>query len=478
MQLAASDPSVARTVKLDPLRRFINRIRHWLFRDEYQVLDRRLGRLEAAWRQQTLAQDHAIEIARSFEGRVSNLEREPAEFMMVQLRLAKVESSSRHQAWAQSHAIDIAQSFERRFAKVESSWRQHTWAHSHAIEIVKSVEVKLAKLESIWRQQLALQLHTIAIEDRLAALEAGWRQHIPAFLNAVSSVGAIGFELSQVKRASELANSVPELREAVGSLTNEMRSVSDKASAVDGEIKDLWKKAVSIDNEFHALWEAGARNNRRFSDLWHRTEFIRREILFEMQHKTQVERSVAVAPRILDSAKLAAAHQTGRVRLNIGCGHIALDDYINVDRRDIPGIDVVGEAGNLPFDKSSVDEIISGHLLEHFPQEELRRQLLPYWMSLLKPGGTFRAVVPDGEAMVNNLVGGTYAFEDFRAVLFGGQDYDGDFHYNLFTPESLKALLSQAGFVDVEMPVKGRVNGQCFEFEIRARKPSCIDSYG
>jgi hypothetical protein len=90
---------------LDPLRRFINRIRR-LFRDEYQVLDRRLGRLEAAWRQQISARGYAIEIMRSFEGRVSHLELEAAEFMMVQLRLAQVESSARQQAWAQAHATE------------------------------------------------------------------------------------------------------------------------------------------------------------------------------------------------------------------------------------------------------------------------------------------------------------------------------------------------------------------------------------
>ena len=48
-------------------------------------------------------------------------------------------------------------------------------------------------------------------------------------------------------------------------------------------------------------------------------------------------------------------------------------------------------------------ELRSSHLLEHFPQEELRRRLLPYWFSLLAPGGRFTAIVPDGEAMVGTM---------------------------------------------------------------------------
>ena len=45
--------------------------------------------------------------------------------------------------------------------------------------------------------------------------------------------------------------------------------------------------------------------------------------------------------------------------------------------RDLPGVDVVAKAGDLPFEPGSVDEIYSAHLLEHFPQEAMRRRLLP-----------------------------------------------------------------------------------------------------
>ena len=56
-------------------------------------------------------------------------------------------------------------------------------------------------------------------------------------------------------------------------------------------------------------------------------------------------------------------------------------------------------------------------------------------------------------------------------MLFGAQDYAGDFHFNLFEPRSLHTLLDEAGFADIDIPVKARRNGACYELEIRARKP-------
>jgi hypothetical protein len=120
------------------------------------------------------------------------------------------------------------------------------------------------------------------------------------------------------------------------------------------------------------------------------------------------------------------------------------------------------------LEPGTAGEVYSAHLVEHFPQEMLRRRLLPYWKTLLAPGGVFRAIAPDGEAMLDGIAGGKYPFEEFREVLFGAQDYTGDFHFNLLTPASFTALLLEAGFAQITVPVKGRRNGACFEFEVRA----------
>ncbi len=286
-----------------------------------------------------------------------------------------------------------------------------------------SMDVGLAELNA---RLAPLEIGVAALDARLAPLEVAWRQHVPSFLNAVGTVSAFGYELSQLREQSE-------------------------------------QTAIRLDNA-----DATARA------VWERIEFVRRETLFELAHgdhgRAQPGDTLPTPARILAPEKVAAAQASGELRLNLGCGHIALADWVNVDARDLPGVDVVADVSDLPFERDSVDEIFSAHLLEHFPQEAVRRRLLPYWQTMLRPGGTFRAVTPDAAAMLAGAGAGTYDFEDFREVVFGAQDYDGDYHYNLFTPDSLSGLLKEAGFCDIEVPVVGRRNGKCFEFEITARR--------
>ena len=103
----------------------------------------------------------------------------------------------------------------------------------------------------------------------------------------------------------------------------------------------------------------------------------------------------AIESRIVDTERVERLAADG-LRLNLGCGHLALADYVNVDMRELPGVDVVAAIDDLPFDDGSVREIHSAHVLEHFAEEELHRRLLPYWLSQLEPGGEFRGIVPVG----------------------------------------------------------------------------------
>jgi len=217
--------------------------------------------------------------------------------------------------------------------------------------------------------------------------------------------------------------------------------------------------------------ESGMKVDDALRFLTQRIEFVRREMLFELQHghDKASERS-AIAPRITNPQRVEAV-EANELKLNVGCGHIALEGYVNVDFRALPGVDIVADAGNIGLEPGSAAEISSSHLLEHFPDEALKRRILPHWAKLLRSGGRLRAVVPDGDAMIARCAAGNYSFEDFREVLFGSQDYQGDFHYNLFTPDSLKQTLEQAGFESIEIPRRGTQNGQCFEFEICATKP-------
>lgn len=210
-------------------------------------------------------------------------------------------------------------------------------------------------------------------------------------------------------------------------------------------------------------------------ELWQRIEFVRREVMFELRYHDGAAAAPGSAPaveaRVVDPEKVARAAESGELRLNLGCGHLPVDGYVNVDMREMPGVDVVSAVDDLPFGEGEVDEVFSAHLLEHFPEEQLRRRLLPYWFGLLRPGGTFRAVVPDGNAMLDGFAAGEIPFADLRAVLYGGQEYEGDFHHTLLTAETLGDLLRGAGFTDVAVEASGRRNDICLELQLSARRP-------
>jgi Methyltransferase domain len=180
----------------------------------------------------------------------------------------------------------------------------------------------------------------------------------------------------------------------------------------------------------------------------------------ELQTKLDsVQHQIAEIPPKYDSALLKKGsieilspeklklHRVQGLRLNLGCGHIALPEYLNVDTRAFPGVDiVVADVSSVPFGPSEVSEIFSSHILEHFPPEKLRRQLLPYWASLLKSGGIFVAIVPDVDTIA------------------------GSFQFDMFSPKTLEDIFLEAGLTNFEVTVRGRKNGDCLEMEVRGRK--------
>ena len=175
-------------------------------------------------------------------------------------------------------------------------------------------------------------------------------------------------------------------------------------------------------------------------------------------------------PRIVDQERYRVLLESmnGAVKINVGCGEKPLPDYINIDIRDIPGVDVVADARRLPFDDGSLAEVASFHLVEHFRKHHLKTVVLPYWRRLLARDGCLRIVCPNWEAMLERLNDGRMSLAEFSLVTFGAQDYEGDDHFAMYTPDTLTEVLQQAGFSRVEVIEHERMNGICPEMEIIA----------
>ena len=275
--------------------------------------------------------------------------------------------------------------------------------------------------------QAALPTQVLELQLRLDLIEA----HLPDLLNTIAS--AHGTQRAMTRRVAELA------------------------AAQENQ-------GTSIENQGTSMGQAAEAQ-------WQRIEMIRRELMFELRYSDRAGQRVAAETKVINAEKLSHALAEG-LRLNLGCGHIALEEYINIDARVLPGVDVIADVDNLPVEAGQAAEVFSAHLVEHFPQEEFERHILPYWISLLRPSGELRAVVPDAGAMLAAHGEGKFSYSDLREVLYGGQEYEGDFHFNMYTTESLGAILAEAGLIDIKVEAEGRVNGACLEFQIVARKPA------
>jgi hypothetical protein len=58
--------------------------------------------------------------------------------------------------------------------------------------------------------------------------------------------------------------------------------------------------------------------------------------------------------------------------------------------------------------------------------------------------------------------------DQLAVAIFGLQDYSGDDHLAMYTPESLTEMLLEAGFAEVEVLASSRRNGGTYEMELLA----------
>lgn len=88
------------------------------------------------------------------------------------------------------------------------------------------------------------------------------------------------------------------------------------------------------------------------------------------------------------------------MKINLGCGRFPKPGWINVDRSELPGVDLVfdlARAGSqpLPYADSSVDEFLMSHVLEHIAEP---LPLLQELHRVAKPGARLEVLCPYGSS--------------------------------------------------------------------------------
>lgn len=139
------------------------------------------------------------------------------------------------------------------------------------------------------------------------------------------------------------------------------------------------------------------------------------------------------------------------IKLNLWAGNVVLSDYINIDIRALPGIDLISNISDLNFIHSeTVDQIYTSHALEHVSHQSVL-QVIEEWYRILKPGRKLLLWVPDFDKIVHVYTETNNNIWNIKSPLMGEQDYPYNTHYSVYNFEYLEEILKKVGFTNVRM---------------------------
>lgn len=291
------------------------------------------------------------------------------------------------------------------------------------------------KIEKILEEQAKLQFEMVYLKNESKTNN--------------EAIGEINYKIhrndERIDRILDLHNSLDMI---VGDIKNDLNFSKNRIETIDYTI------SYKI-NEFYKMYHA-----------------IRDELFFEINKlfKFSDANQQNMEPKFKDSYKKKVEQNNGKIFLNVGSGPIEIPNYISVDMRDLSTIDIVADVHNIGFNDNEVDEILVKHVIEHFTENDFKQTILPYWYKILKKDAHLRIIVPNATEITKAYVEGSMNYTDFFKLIFGGQDYAGNYHYSMYTVESLTTILKIVGFANVEVVAEKRKNDICLEMEIIATK--------
>ncbi len=137
------------------------------------------------------------------------------------------------------------------------------------------------------------------------------------------------------------------------------------------------------------------------------------------------------------------------MKLHIGCGHVILPKWVNLDIQPNKGVQIIDDARNLnKIEDESCDIIYACHILEHISRNEAQ-DVLNKWYSKIKNGGKLRLAVPDFGKIVQRYME-TRDLEEVLGLIIGGHKDEWDKHCMIFDKNILTKMLLKSGFKDVK----------------------------
>lgn len=136
------------------------------------------------------------------------------------------------------------------------------------------------------------------------------------------------------------------------------------------------------------------------------------------------------------------------MKVNLGCGNKKISGYVNVDIREDVNPDIIDDVSKLEkFKNESIDLIYACHILEHFGRHKYK-EVLTRWYSVLKPDGVLRLAIPNFEKICE-VYSKNKNMNELLGLLYGGQNYEQNFHYCIWDFNSIKKDLIDIGFKEI-----------------------------
>jgi len=110
--------------------------------------------------------------------------------------------------------------------------------------------------------------------------------------------------------------------------------------------------------------------------------------------------------------------ETKKLEIGGGANSRSKEGYLQMDSKDLPGIDVVGDVRKIPFKDNELDEVYGHWILEHFYYREIS-DILKEWYRVLKPGGLLHLVTNNGQAHIESYLNFVIDIHELNRMLFG-----------------------------------------------------------
>lgn len=146
---------------------------------------------------------------------------------------------------------------------------------------------------------------------------------------------------------------------------------------------------------------------------------------------------------------------TKPLKLHLGCGHIRLDDYVNVDKFN-PKADVQADLLSLPFPDESAEVVVANHVIEHISWQYQMR-LYEEFHRVLQPDGVLKLGYPEWEECAKNFLSnqGGIRWKWWVQTLYGSQHEPGQQHLAPIVTSRLVEQLTEVGFKDFDYCLTG-----------------------